>query len=232
MPSNPLGQPKTPRTPPRHPQASGSRRQRNTNGGDIDDADLDGRGDVGNGRPDIDYGDIDDGDDVDDLIDPTDYFDDPRDTYTGDQGYNQSVSKADLARTKYIRPLVDFTKNSDLMPDTKDTMVTIIHGLFDKTEVLAKTENLRLAILDADLVLTQAKVGFHPSDVDNPILTTLYNMIKHHYARYISRSEKGWERGLQNLMETSMTQRIVDNRNEGFSSVGSNPKKPWYRRWF
>jgi hypothetical protein len=164
-----------------------------------------------------------------DDVDNEGFFDDPRDTFTGDPNYNQAVSRAQLAKTYYPKQIDTFIKNSTLFPDTKATMRTITHGLFDKTEVLAKTENVTLEFIDVDIILAQARIGFHPMDVDNPDLSTLMNMIMHHYKRYISRSVNGWERGLQNVIETAHTNRnVMEQRPQ---SGGFGQKKPWYRRF-
>lgn len=157
------------------------------------------------------------------------FFDDPRDTFTGDPAYNQAVSRAQLAKTYYPKQIGSFIGKSTLFPDTKATMRTITDGLFDKTEVLAKTENVKLELINVSIILAQARIGFHPMDVDNPDLSTLMNMILHHYQRYISRSVGGWERGLQNVIETSHTNRnVMEQRPMG---GGGMQKKPWYRRF-
>lgn len=205
--------------PPRQPQGGQPQGGEPVDDEEFDDEDLDD-----------DYMRFGDGGDVG-------YFDDydPRNTFTGDQAYNNAVSRTQLAKTYYTKPLIDFTKNSTLFPDTKEQLIAIIQGLFDKTEVLAKTTNLKLEIIEANIVLMQAKISFHPSDVDNPTLTTIFNMALKHYGRYISRSEQGWERGLQNVMETSHTQTISDNRG-AYQNVASlqkgQQKRPWWRKWF
>lgn len=162
-------------------------------------------------------------------VDDEAFFDDPRDTFTGDQAYNNAVSRAQLAKTYYVKKIDAFVDRSTLFPDTKSTIKTISHGLFDKTEVLAKTENVSVEYIDVEIILAQARIGFHPMDVDNPDLTTVMNMILHHYKRYISRSVNGWERGLQNVIETAHTNRI-ENRPQ-FGGGMQQPQKPWYRRW-
>lgn len=164
-----------------------------------------------------------------DDVDNEGFFDDPRDTFTGDPNYNQAVSRAQLAKTYFPKQIETFIRKSTLFPDTKATMMTITHGLFDKTEVLAKTENVTLEFIDVDIILAQARIGFHPMDVDNPDLSTLMNMIMHHYKRYISRSVNGWERGLQNVIETSHTNRNVMEQRPQMGGFGQ--KKPWYRRF-
>jgi hypothetical protein len=168
-------------------------------------------------------------DSFNDDVDNPQFFDDPRDTFTGDPAYNQAVSRAQLAKTYYPKQIGEFIRKSTLFPDTKATMNTISHGLFDKTEVLAKTENIRIEIIDVSIILAQARIGFHPMDVDNPDLSTLMNMILHHYQRYISRSAGGWERGLQNVIETAHTNRnVMEQRPMG---GGGMKQKPWYRRF-
>lgn len=179
------------------------------------------------GEPHIDMENYDEGFESD--VDDEAFFDDPRDTFTGDQAYNQAVSRAQLAKTYYVKKVDSFVERSTLFPDTKSTLKTIAHGLFDKTEVLAKTENVNIEYIDVEIILAQARIGFHPMDVDNPDLTTVMNMILHHYKRYISRSVNGWERGLQNVIETAHTNRI-ENRPQ-FGGQMQPQQKPWYRRW-
>jgi len=167
-------------------------------------------------------------DEFNDDVDDENFFDDPRDTFTGDPAYNQAVSRAQLAKTYYPKQIDLFIRRSTLFPDTKATMNTIAHGLFDKTEVLAKTESVKIEFIDVSIILAQARIGFHPMDVDNPDLSTLMNMVLHHYQRYISRSVGGWERGLQNVIETAHTNRnVMEQRPMG----GGMQKKPWYRRF-
>jgi hypothetical protein len=161
-------------------------------------------------------------------------FDDPGSVYTSNAAYNSAVGKAELARTRYVIPLCKAIDKSTLMPDTRATLKVIVHGLFDKTAVLAKITNLNVEEIDAEIALAQAKVGFHPSDVDNPDLATIYNMVRLHYRQYISRALHGWERGLQNVMETASTQRLVDTRfQQPMGQQGGGQKLAWYnpKRW-
>jgi hypothetical protein len=157
------------------------------------------------------------------------FFDDPRDTFTGDQAYNQAVSRAQLAKTYYTKSISQFIQKSTLFPDTKDTLKTVASGLFDKTEVLAKTENVKLEFINVSIILARIRIGFHPMDVDNPDLATAMDMILHHYQRYISRSAGGWERGLQNVIETAHTNRNVMEQRPMMGG-GMGQKKPWYKR--
>ena len=157
------------------------------------------------------------------------FFDDPRDTFTGDPAYNQAVSRAQLAKTYYTKSISLFISNSTLFPDTKDTLKTVASGLFDKTEVLAKTENVKLEFINVSIILARIRIGFHPMDVDNPDLATAMDMILHHYQRYISRSAGGWERGLQNVIETAHTNRNVMEQRPMMGG-GMGQKKPWYKR--
>lgn len=157
------------------------------------------------------------------------FFDDPRDTFTGDPAYNQAVSRAQLAKTYYTKSISQFISKSTLFPDTKDTLKTVASGLFDKTEVLAKTENVKLEFINVSIILARIRIGFHPMDVDNPDLATAMDMILHHYQRYISRSAGGWERGLQNVIETAHTNRNVMEQRPMMGG-GMGQKKPWYRK--
>lgn len=164
-----------------------------------------------------------------DDVDNENFFDDPRDTFTGDPAYNQAVSRAQLAKTYYTKSIGGFIQKSTLFPDTKDTLKTVAAGLFDKTEVLAKTENVKLEIINVSIILARIRIGFHPMDVDNPDLATAMDMILHHYERYVSRSVGGWERGLQNVIETAHTNKNVSEMRPMPS--GGMQKKPWYRRF-
>jgi hypothetical protein len=170
-------------------------------------------------------------DDQDDL-DAFDFGDAPEDTFGADPNYNQAVAKAQYIRVHFIKPLVEHIKDSDLFPDTKETLKIIVYGLFDKTQVLAKRSNLKIAEIDAEIMLTQARMGFHPSDVNNPALGNIYNLIRSQYNAFISRSEKGWERELDNRIETSHTNRIVDDRFGG-QQQGQQKQYPFYhpKRW-
>jgi hypothetical protein len=159
--------------------------------------------------------------------------DDPIDTFGSDPNYNQAVAKGQYIRVHFVKPLLLHIDMSDLFPDTKETLKIMVQGLFDKTQVLAKRTNLKLAEIEVEIILTQARMGFHPSDVNNPALGNIYNLIRSQYTAFISRSEKGWERELDNRMETSHTQRIVDDRFQ--QQQGQQRQQyPFYhpKRWF
>lgn len=130
---------------------------------------------------------------------------DPRETFGGDPGYNQAVYRGLLLVSDYQKVLVRAIERAQLFKETKDSLITIVAGLFDKTEVLAKTQSVWLEYIDVEIILAQARIGFVPFDVDNPQLSTIINMILKHYRQFASRSAQGWERGLQNRIETSHT---------------------------
>ena len=177
-------------------------------------------------RPTVDE----DEDDRDDIIDD---FDAPEDTFGSDPNYNQAVAKAQYIRVRFTKPLITHIDSSDLFPDTKETLKIMVQGLFDKTQVLAKRSNLKLTEIEAEIILTQARMGFHPSDVNNPSLGNIYNLIRSMYTAFISRSEKGWERELDNRIETSHTNRIVDDRFGGQQQGMQKQQYPFYhpKRW-
>lgn len=192
--------------------------------GDLDE-EFDDGGDLGE-----DLGDIDgmDGFDLDGS------FDEPTEMFGSDPAYNSAVQKAQFVHVKYVKHLTKHIDASTLFPDTKETLKMIVRGLFDPTEVYAKTKNLALEEIETEIVLAQARFGFHPADVDNPSLSNILNMIRKLYRRFISRSENGWERELDNRFEqhTTSTQRIIDDR---FAKPAANPKSqyPFYspKRW-
>lgn len=161
-------------------------------------------------------------------------LDDPRDTFTNNPAYNQSVSKTQLTKTYFgTRDAISAIRKSALMPDTKEILITISKGIFDKTEVLAKTSSVDLEVINVEIILAQARMSFHPVDVDNPDLSNIINLMRHHYGAYKSRSLGGWERGLQNIVESSQssTQRIIQD--VGSAGVGKKSDKAWYNpsRW-
>lgn len=190
---------------------------------DLDDEELNDD-DLGE---DIDELDMGDGFDMDG-------FDEPTEMFGSDAAYNIAVQKAQFVHVKYIKHLTRHIDSSTLFPDTKETLKMIVRGLFDPTEVYAKTKNIALEEIETEIVLAQARFGFHPADVDNPSLSNILNMLRKLYRRFISRSENGWERELDNRSEQHMTstQRIVDDR---FMRPPSNPKSqyPIYnpKRW-
>lgn len=175
------------------------------------------------------------GDDLGDLgMGMGESFDDPAEMFGSDPSYNSAVQKAQFVHVKYIKHLTKHIDESTLFPDTKETLKMIVRGLFDPTEVYAKTKNLALEEIETEIVLAQARFGFHPSDVDNPSLSNILNMLRKLYRRFISRSENGWERELDNRneMHSTSTQRIIDDR---FRQPAANPKSqyPIYspKRW-
>lgn len=160
-------------------------------------------------------------------------FDEPTEMFGSDAAYNSAVQKAQFVHVKYIKHLTRHIDSSTLFPDTKETLKMIVRGLFDPTEVYAKTKNLALEEIETEIVLAQARFGFHPADVDNPSLSNILNMLRKLYRRFISRSENGWERELDNRFEqhTTSTQRIVDDRYR--PPVNPKSQYPIYspRRW-
>jgi hypothetical protein len=157
------------------------------------------------------------------------YDDDPQDIFGSDQTYNQAVSKGQYIRVHFIKPLIKHIDETTLFPDTKETLKIIVHGFFDKTEVLARTTNLRLEEIEAQIIMAQARIGFHPSDVDNPDLNNICNLILKLYRRFISRSLNGWERELDNRIETSSTVHHSDDRYSGMAAA--QQQKAAYPIW-
>ena len=172
-------------------------------------------------------------DSEDDFRDDIDLDDDPVNTFGQDPNFNQAVAKGQYIRVHFLKPLKEHIKDSTLMPDTKATLVIMAEGLFDKTQVLAKRKNLKLSEIGMEIMLAQARFGFHPVDVDNPDLSNITNLIKDLYNAFISRSENGWERELDNRMETSHTQSINDNRFHQPQMPQKSQYPAWhYKRWF
>jgi len=164
--------------------------------------------------------------------DDVDFDDDPTSTFGQDPNYNQAVAKGQYIRVHFIKPIRNHIDASTLMPDTKATLKIFAEGLFDKTQVLAKRKNLRLAEIEMQIMLAQSRIGFHPSDVDNPDLANIVNLIHNTYVAFISRSENGWERELDNRIETSHTQHIGDNRMQ--QQMPQKSSYPFWnpKRWF
>ena len=187
-----------------------------------------GRGGRGDPRLDPRFDELDEFGD-DDL----DYFDDdPQNMYGSEPNYNQAVSKGQYIRVHFIKPLIKHIDGTTLFPDTKETLKIMANGLFDKTEVLARTTNLRLEEIDTEIMLAQARIGFHPSDIDNPDLANIYNLMRKLYRRFISRSINGWERELDNRMETSSTIHHSDTRYQQAQVPAKSSYPIWHpRRW-
>ena len=165
--------------------------------------------------------------------DDMDLDDDPTSTFGADPNYNQAVAKGQYIRVHFIKPLREHITCSTLMPDTKATLKIFAEGLFDKTQVLAKRKNLRLAEIEMQIMLAQSRVGFHPVDVDNPDLSNIMNLIHNMYVSFISRSENGWERELDNRIETSHTNRMDDNRMHQPMMPPKSSYPMWNpKRWF
>jgi hypothetical protein len=169
----------------------------------------------------------------DEENDDIDLDDDPMNTFGQDPNYNQAVAKGQYIRVHFLKPLRQHIDDSKLMPDTKSTLLILAEGLFDKTQVLAKRKNLRLSEIGMEIMLAQARVGFHPVDVDNPELANICNLMKDMYVAFISRSENGWERELDNRIETSHTNRIDDGRQQQMMGGPQKNYPIWhYKRWF
>jgi len=169
-------------------------------------------------------------DDIDNenFADPSEIIgmdEDPRQTYGSDPNYNSSVSKALLIQSEYLKKIQDSIQHAALMPDCKKALDLIACGLFDKVAILAKTKNINIELIDAKLALQEARLGYSPFDVDSPELANIENMILLHSKQFSSRSDNGWERILQNKIQTSAEHTV--------KNITSQPEKPrgFFRRW-
>ncbi|MFA4973299.1 MAG: hypothetical protein WC683_11845 [bacterium] len=133
---------------------------------------------------------------------------DPRKMYGDDGVYNMYVHRAMLAATEYRKDLVDRINAAGLFMETKRTLTTIVMGAFDKTNVLAKLPDIEISKMYFEIIMIEAKQSFPPCDRDNPEFGAIYSMILDHYDKFISRAADGWERALQNKIETCNSQSV------------------------
>ena len=145
--------------------------------------------------------------------------------YSDDQIYNSFLYKARLIETDYLPALVEAVWKSPLTMSAKKTLSTIFLGLFEKSVVLAREKDLDVSLWEAEIMVLSATQSFTSYDLDRPELQVIINSALEHYKKFISRSKDGWERELQNKIETSSktenVQRIVAPKppKRGFASI-------------
>lgn len=145
--------------------------------------------------------------------------------YSDDQIYNSFLYKARLIETDYLPALVEAAWKSPLTMSAKKTLSTIFLGLFEKSVVLAREKDLDVSLWEAEIMMLSATQSFTSYDLDRPELQVIINSALEHYKKFISRSKDGWERELQNKIETSSktenVQRIVAPKppKRGFASI-------------
>ena len=145
--------------------------------------------------------------------------------YSDDEIYNSFLYKARLIETDYLPALVEATWKSPLTMSAKKTLSTIFLGLFEKSVVLAREKDLDVSLWEAEIMMLSATQSFTSYDLDRPELQVIINSALEHYKKFISRSKDGWERELQNRIETSNktenVQRIVAPKppKRGFLSI-------------
>ncbi len=145
--------------------------------------------------------------------------------YSDDGIYNSFLYKARLIETDYLPALVEATWKSPLTMSAKKTLSTIFLGLFEKSVVLAREKDLDVSLWEAEIMMLSATQSFTSYDLDRPELQVIINSALEHYKKFISRSKDGWERELQNRIETSNktenVQRIVAPKppKRGFLSI-------------
>jgi len=145
--------------------------------------------------------------------------------YSDDQIYNSFLYKARLIETDYLPALVEAVWKSPLTMSAKKTLSTIFLGLFEKSVVLAREKDLDVSLWEAEIMMLSATQSFTSYDLDRPELQVIINSALEHYKKFISRSKDGWERELQNKIETSNktenVQRIVAPKppKRGFASI-------------
>ncbi|MDD4483795.1 MAG: hypothetical protein PHD55_05460 [Methanoregula sp.] len=139
--------------------------------------------------------------------------------FSEDQIYNSFLYKARLIETDYLPALVEAIWKYPFTMGTKKTLSTIFLGLFEKSVVLAKEKDLDISLWEAEIMILSATQSFTAYDLDRPELQVIINSALEHYKKFISRSKDGWERELQNRIETS-------HRNENVQRVvGPKPQK-------
>lgn len=145
--------------------------------------------------------------------------------YSDDQIYNSFLYKARLIETDYLPALVEAAWKAPLTMSAKKTLSTIFLGLFEKSVVLAREKDLDVSLWEAEIMMLSATQSFTSYDLDRPELQVIINSALEHYKKFISRSKDGWERELQNKIETSNktenVQRIVAPKppKRGFLSI-------------
>ena len=145
--------------------------------------------------------------------------------YSDDQIYNSFLYKARLIETDYLPALVEAAWKAPLTMSAKKTLSTIFLGLFEKSVVLAREKDLDVSLWEAEIMVLSATQSFTSYDLDRPELQVIINSALEHYKKFISRSKDGWERELQNKIETSSktenVQRIVAPKppKRGFASI-------------
>lgn len=145
--------------------------------------------------------------------------------YSDNSVYNSFLYKARLIETDYLPALVESTWKAPLTMSAKKTLSTIFLGLFEKSVVLAREKDLDVSLWEAEIMMLSATQSFTSYDLDRPELQVILNSALEHYKKFISRSKDGWERELQNKIETSSktenVQRIVAPKppKRGFASI-------------
>jgi hypothetical protein len=145
--------------------------------------------------------------------------------YSDNSVYNSFLYKARLIETDYLPALVESTWKAPLTMSAKKTLSTIFLGLFEKSVVLAREKDLDVSLWEAEIMMLSATQSFTSYDLDRPELQVILNSALEHYKKFISRSKDGWERELQNRIETSNktenVQRIVAPKppKRGFASI-------------
>ncbi|MDD5049995.1 MAG: hypothetical protein PHH09_13935 [Methanoregulaceae archaeon] len=145
--------------------------------------------------------------------------------YSDDQIYNSFLYKARLIETDYLPALVEAAWKAPLTMSAKKTLSTIFLGLFEKSVVLAREKDIDVSLWEAEIMVLSATQSFTSYDLDRPELQVIINSALEHYKKFISRSKDGWERELQNRIETSNktenVQRIVAPKppKRGFLSI-------------
>lgn len=132
-------------------------------------------------------------------------------TYSDDAVYNQFIYKARLIETDYLPALIEGTWSAPLTKQTKESLSTLFLGLFEKNAVLARENDLDVSLMLAEIQIRTAQQSFSSHDLDQPQLNTIINAALEHYRKFISRSKGGWERELQNKIETSHRQESVQH---------------------
>ena len=121
------------------------------------------------------------------------------------------LHKARLADSlsDYLTVLVNTIQGMSLSIQCKNELAVLIAGAFDKTNVLARIENPTIPVIDFELALCKAKMGYTINDINEPELVTVISMMRNAYMLFISRAKDGWEAKQQHKLTFHNEQNIT-----------------------
>lgn len=147
--------------------------------------------------------------------------------YEVDGSYNKQIHKSRMLEIAFQKPLIDLINDAPLFPETKQILVMKVQGYFDHTNVLAKISDAYDPFLDLEIDLTQARCGFTPYDVSQPMLQNIFHQIRSTYKLFMTRAVGGLERQYQSVdsYETSQTNTV-----RNYEMDGRQPQKKGFLR--